>query len=631
MDREVLDKACKRAIWFLTIVTLLWGPLAFGSVQTPAFLVLLGLTLLLMLLWILRLWLGSDNRILWPSVCFGVLLFTGYAIGRTLVADIEYVARGELTRILVYAALFFAILNNFQEPRSIKTAVYALVLLGMIEAVYATFQFATGSDRVWHWVRPPIYQGRGSGTYICPNHLAGFLAMVMPMGLALTIKGRMNPAMRILVGYASAAMLVGLALTFSRGGWLAAGAAILLLLLWIGSQRGHRLAALLILILLTASAAAFFTQSDRAAKRIEQAGSHTSPESSKIRLHIWHGAWQMWQDHPWWGVGPGHFDHRFPAYRHPDVQARPGYAHNDHLNTLADFGIAGVLPLAALFLALFWSAARSWHHVRRDAGEAGNHSWSDREAIILGATLGLVALLVHAIFDFNWQIPANAVTAVALAAFLASQSRFASGRSSLRPQFAGRIAITIAACALTAWLGFTGWHRAAEHYWLQIAGGESQATTRKIEALERAAAIQPSNAQTHYQLGEIFRQSSFQGLTGYDALGQNAILHFERSAALNPYDPHPPMRIGMCLDWLGRHDDAAPYYERAYSLDPNYYYILAHIGWHHVQIGDLQTAKTWFERSIVVHHAWKNPIARAYLEIVKSRLMETRAQPAENP
>jgi Flp pilus assembly protein TadD len=87
------------------------------------------------------------------------------------------------------------------------------------------------------------------------------------------------------------------------------------------------------------------------------------------------------------------------------------------------------------------------------------------------------------------------------------------------------------------------------------------------------------------------------------------------------------MRIGMCLDWLGRHADAALYYDRAHKLDPNNYYVLVHIGWHHVQTGDLQTAKTWFERSITVHHAWKNPIARTYLEIVNKRLEETSTQP----
>jgi tetratricopeptide (TPR) repeat protein len=153
------------------------------------------------------------------------------------------------------------------------------------------------------------------------------------------------------------------------------------------------------------------------------------------------------------------------------------------------------------------------------------------------------------------------------------------------------------------------------------------ATPTRINALEQAAAIQPTNPQTHYELGEIYRQSSFQGNPGHESLAQQAILHFVRSALLNPYDPYPPMRIGMCLDWLGRHADAALYYDRAHKLDPNNYYVLAHIGWHHVQTGDLQTAKTWFERSIIVHHAWKNPIARTYLEIVNKRLEETSTQP----
>jgi O-antigen ligase len=620
MDREVLDTACKRAIWVVCLAALLWGPFAFGAVQTAPFLVLLGLTLILIVLWIVRLWLTPKIRLRWSTACFGVLLFAAYAIGRYHTADIPYVAKEELTRILVYAALFFVVLNSFQDPKSIKPVIYALVLFGMLEAIYATFQFATDSDRVLHWIRPTIYQGRGSGTYFSPNHLAGFLAMVMPLGLALTLKGRMKPAMRILIGYASAAMLVGLAVTFSRGGWLAAGAAILTLLVWVGSQRGHRLAALIILVLLTAGAGLFFARSERAATRVEQVGSQTSPESSKIRLHLWQGAWQMWRDHPWWGVGPGHFDHRFPAYRHPDIQARPGYAHNDHLNTLADFGLAGAFPLAALFLTLLATAARTWWYARQET-ETNTSGLSDREAITLGAFLAIVALLVHAVVDFNWQIPANAITAVVIAAFLVSQGRDP-GRRQIQPQTMGRVILSLAGLALILWLGREGWHRTTESYWHQVAAQEPLATPRKINALERAAEIQPANPATHYQLGEIQRQLSFQGYPGYESLAQQAIVHFERSAALNPHDPYPPMRIGMCLDWLGRHDQAAPYYDRAYQLDPNNYYVLAHVGWHHLQAGNLHEARTWFKRSTVVHHAWKNPIARAYLEIVNRRLKE---------
>jgi tetratricopeptide (TPR) repeat protein len=95
---------------------------------------------------------------------------------------------------------------------------------------------------------------------------------------------------------------------------------------------------------------------------------------------------------------------------------------------------------------------------------------------------------------------------------------------------------------------------------------------------------------------------------------------------LNPYDAYPPLRYGMCLDWLGRHEEAQPYYDRAVAADPNGYYVVAHVGWHYVQRGNYAAAWPWFERSRKLK--WKdNPIADSYLEIVKARLLEAATNP----
>ena len=80
------------------------------------------------------------------------------------------------------------------------------------------------------------------------------------------------------------------------------------------------------------------------------------------------------------------------------------------------------------------------------------------------------------------------------------------------------------------------------------------------------------------------------------------------------------MRAGMCLDWIGQHEQAASYYAESVKRDPNNYYVLAHQGWHFVQVQDFATAKLWFERS---YKLWWNPIAKSYLEIVERKLSET--------
>jgi len=75
----------------------------------------------------------------------------------------------------------------------------------------------------------------------------------------------------------------------------------------------------------------------------------------------------------------------------------------------------------------------------------------------------------------------------------------------------------------------------------------------------------------------------------------------------------------MCLDWLEKHDEARPYFNRADALDPNGYYTAANIGWHYVQAGNYAAARPWLERSLRLDG---NDIARFYLDTVERKLVE---------
>ncbi len=187
MIRERLDNWCERGIFVLVLAVLVFGPLATGAVRPPEFLVIQGLTVAAVLLWVLRFWLSPNPRLLWPPVCWAVVAFVLYALIRYHQADIEYVARQELIRILVYALLFFIVLNNLARQDFTQVLSCVVVFLGMAISMYAIYQFATDSQYVWHFIKPAGYHKRGSGTYICPNHLAGFLEMLVPLGLAYAL------------------------------------------------------------------------------------------------------------------------------------------------------------------------------------------------------------------------------------------------------------------------------------------------------------------------------------------------------------------------------------------------------------------------------------------------------------
>ena len=78
-----------------------------------------------------------------------VLAFAVYAIGRYLTADIEYVARLEMIQVLLYAFLFFAIVNNLYRPESAQIISFTLIFLAAGISGYAVCQFLTHTNHVW--------------------------------------------------------------------------------------------------------------------------------------------------------------------------------------------------------------------------------------------------------------------------------------------------------------------------------------------------------------------------------------------------------------------------------------------------------------------------------------------------
>lgn len=628
MNRDVLDRWCERGILAFILSILVIGPLAYGAVDTIPFLIIQGLTALVLVLWMARLWLNPRPKILWPPICWAVVAFCLYAIARYFTADIEYVARQELIRVLVYAFLFFAILNNLHRQEFSQIAVLTLVFLAMAISGYAIFQYLTNSDRVWFAFKP--YPHRGSGTYICPNHLGGFLEMVVPLGLAYTLSSRLNHVSKIVVGYASLVILAGIAVTVSRGSWIATILSLLLFFGILAFHRAHRLAAFLALVIMIGGAAWLIPKNQFFHQRARQLVSTQGQIDDDARFDIWSSAFRMWRENPWWGVGPAHFDRRFRGFRPEIIQLQPDRVHNDILNTLTDWGVVGAALVTAAFALLGIGVAKTWPAVRVTQRDIGEKKRSNKFAFVLGASVGLVAILLHSFVDFNMHIPANAIIAVTLMALLSSHLRFATDQCwvTARPWLKG-----IASILLLAGIGFFAqqdWRLASEYVWLNRAEQASPYSPEQVALLTKAFAIEPKNPDTAYKIGKAclieskeggmrYEGQELEGLT-YKDLANRAMQWSDRSSKLDPWNAYNYANYGWCLDQLGKQTESAAYFDKASLLDPNGYYTLAMIGMHYFEIGNLAASKPWFERSMRLQ--WIDNPSKAYLQLANQRLME---------
>ncbi len=614
--RGWLDDWCEKGILGLVLVLLIYTPLALGTVHGAEFAVVQWLTVGLLALWLVRFTVNPKHRLLWIPLSWPVLVFALYAVGRYLAADVEYVARQELLRVLVYTAVFFAVVNNLHRPETTQILGLTLIILATALSIYAVIQFFTSSDEVWslagQFSKPDNYRKRGSGTFLSPNNLAGYLEMVLPIAIAFMVTGRFSLVQKIFLGYACLVIFAGLSVTISRGGWLGGGLSLVVLFYYLVRQRDYWRRALLVVVFLGGIFAFFWLKAELSPNRSD--GFERAHEIEDVRFKLWGPALDMWLDHFWFGVGPNHFNERYRQYRaaDPDTQIQPDRAHNDYLNTLSDWGLVGAVLVAACWGVFYFQVFRSWRPVQRLPNEPSARR-SNRSAFFLGGAVGLFALLVHAVVDFNFHVPANALLAVVLLGVIGAHYRFATERP-WRPVGLGlRIPINAVLTLLVLYLIGQAWILGRES--AVVARARDATTSAAREALlRRAAAISPANPETAFAVGELLRLRSFEGGDGYRDLANEAIVWFQRAAALHRYDPNPLVRLGMCLDWLDQHEQAALRFEQAVALDPNSYLTLAYLGWHHFQLKEYSAARKLFHQSIsLASLPEKNPIAYSYL------------------
>jgi O-antigen ligase len=144
------------------------------------------------------------------------------------------------------------------------------------------------------------------------------------------------------------------------------------------------------------------------------------------RAQYWHVAWRAFERHPFLGTGAGTFDEQWLRYRGSALSVRD--AHSLYLETLSELGAVGLVLLVAL-LALPIVVSRR----RRDP--------------LTTACLGsYCAFLVHAAFEWDWEMPVVTVCGVLLASVLVRSGASASGVAlGRRARFAAAAALAVAA------------------------------------------------------------------------------------------------------------------------------------------------------------------------------------------
>jgi O-antigen ligase len=189
---------------------------------------------------------------------------------------------------------------------------------------------------------------------------------------------------------------------------------------WAGAL--SRIGAVIIMVF-TIGVGVWWVGADPVIRRVEKgelaldAQSKTAGKETffQSRGWIWRDTAAMIRDNWVTGIGLGAYQTAYPIYSARDHKVVVAQAHNDYLQIVADGGILGAL-IALWFVFL----------LARDTVRASRARDSLVAGTALGCAGGLFALMVHSLFDFNLQIPSNALLFLVLTSVV---SRAGAGRN----------------------------------------------------------------------------------------------------------------------------------------------------------------------------------------------------------
>ncbi|MEU2587379.1 O-antigen ligase family protein [Streptomyces avermitilis] len=287
----------------------------------------------------------------------------GFAVAATGAATPGAAVAGFGRYLQIFVLVPAAVLLLVRDRRDLRLLVWSMVGLAVWQGALGVHQYATGTGA--------SYTGRdirAVGTF-GPGDIMG-MATVVSFGLVCAVGLALGPAsvrQRVWAGVCALLLVMPLAVSFSRGAWiataLACGAQLVLAGLRRAVKAGAVVAAVAVILV-----GGFGVGSTLLEQRLSSIGrvADAPDQSVTDRYTMWAAATDMWRERPLTGVGlKGFPDHRdghaslalssgsdtegaSAAYRKQPLLS----PHNMYLLVLSEQGLIALLTLAGSWLAL---------------------------------------------------------------------------------------------------------------------------------------------------------------------------------------------------------------------------------------------------------------------------------------
>lgn len=428
-----------------------------------------------------------------------------------------------------------------------------------------------------------------ASTFVNRNFFAEFVVCTIPFSALLLAQARTAPRIALLA-FTLAFNVVALMMTGTRGALSALWLCQLIVLpviavlyrkqfVFYAWSTGKRLLAVSSLVATVAVLGAIPTGN---AKLLAESGSYgvnafdrafartasisTGDSSLKVRLVMWKATARMIQAHPLSGIGAGAWEAVLPLYQTEGSQLETDYyVHNEMLQLLAEYGLAGLVFLLALSAYLLHAA---WATVRSQTPDAVAEA--PLRAIVLTS---LLAFLIVSNIGFPWRLASTGLLfSLGLALLAASDARLQKRGILLatplpwKPVYSKLLVMFMVGClVLTAYVS-------------QQAASAEQKITRAVK------------------LSLVISQSGDPNNFKWDDTKRELLMLLDEGIAINPhYRKLTPMAADEMAKW-GDWQDAVWVWESVVSSRPYIVAILSNIARGYAQMGQYEKALEYLQR-----------------------------------
>jgi O-Antigen ligase len=543
------------------------------------------------------------------------LVALGYLAIRATDSPVTYLARADialaLSGLMTYA-VFLTVAQRWDLRLCVILTLAFLTLAHLVAAAWQTWIEPT------FWLLPGYVRSAGEksgGFFYHHGHFVGYLAMLVPLWVALGVVGRVGRSARM--AWLALALLSAAVVSLSENpvglvtmltGLIALG----LLLTWITWKRmPHSLRYSLIggIAFLTLSGASAALWQREPITNLANKTIFVRSDGANLPW-IWNAGWRQFTESPMIGTGSRSsvlYGTRFRSpHLAPEVEDS-GFIENEVLQLLADYGLAGLgFLIIVLGCHLVIGLRFVQAYARSDTG-AGCLPRSQHLALAVGAISVLSGMFMLGQFSAAWHLPIMLLTAAIFLAVLATPDPTARILQNQTPEalpgggslfltravaFAGGIALLICGQAYIR----SEYHLERAN---QLAAGNRD-TFHIFRHLQTARDLDSKNPQVYTLSGRLHFGAltpEMGDIARRDALAKSAH-YFEQALRLHPHDPAATLGQVAALEELGESDRSALRLADAKIWAPLSAKVRLAEAKHHLRRGEILLAETAYQSAL---------------------------------